>query len=81
MLPEQGWTCENTATLMEDVHRATKEATISLSNMRGTRSDPGSPCRLVLGSKTNKPEVKASDVFLCGLHPKNGILCAVFTLK
>ena len=47
-----------------------KNATISLSNMPGTRSEPGSPCRLVLGSEANKPEVKASDVFLCGLHPR-----------
>ena len=35
----------------------------------------------LVSSEAYKPEVKASDVFLCGLHPKNGILCAVFTLK
>ena len=60
MLLEQGWTCEKNATLMEDA--SLTNATVSLSQ-RDRRADC-SWARLV------NPEVKASDVFLFGLHPK-----------
>ena len=60
MLLEQSWTCEKNATLMEDA--SLTNATVSLSQ-RDRRADC-SWVRLV------NPEVKASDVFLFGLHPK-----------
>ena len=68
MLLEQGWTCEKNATFMEDAsHSPLTNATVSLSNMPGTTS--GTAVQIVSWARLVNPEVKASDVFLFGLHP------------
>ena len=78
----QAWNCGNSAISTQDAARAGpdlqlrwKMCAVPLrchqSNIPGTRCEPlDKPCRLFVRS-TSKPEVKASDVFLRGLHPQN----------
>ena len=54
---------------MEDAsHSPLTNATVSLSNMPGTTS--GATVQICSWARLVNPEVKASDVFLFGLHPK-----------
>ena len=68
MLLGQSWACEN-ATFMEDAsHSPLTNATVSLLNMPWDyKRDRRAACSWAW---LVNPEVKASDVFLFGLHPK-----------